>query len=358
MTKEHSHNHGYAQFIIPVFILSVLIYLVTITRESLLPFILSAALAYVLNPLVKYFVVRGFKRYFVVICLYIVFAILIFIAGYIFVNFISSQFLSFYENWPEYMEKIKVLAQDINDKVVGRYPFLAQLHLQQKLVPVITAIPQYVIGALPALSFLFLVPFISFFMLVGGDYAVKYFLDHIPSRRTELIMHVMSRIDISLGNYLRGVLTEAFLLSLIAMLGLTLMNINYAAVLAIIIGLSAMIPYLGAFVGAVIASIVAYVQFGAFMPVLKIILFFVGIRFFDDWFMQPYIMKKAVELNPALIVFALMAGWEVAGFWGIVFSIPVTCILKELLFISIEVQEAEFSWKPQPQPVRTSIPYT
>ena len=69
-------------------------------------------------------------------------------------------------------------------------------------------------------------------------------------------------------------------------------------------------------------------------------------------------MKKAVELNPALVVFSLMAGWEAAGFWGIVFSIPVTCILKELLFISVEIQETEFSWKPKPQPMRTSIPYT
>ncbi|MBO4556112.1 MAG: AI-2E family transporter, partial [Elusimicrobiales bacterium] len=344
---------------IPCFIAAVILYLVVITRQSLLPFILSAALAYVLNPLVRYFEVRGFKRYAVVIGLYIAFAVAVAVLGYIFVNFVSAQFLSFYENWPSYVEKIQIYFQAAADKAVGKYPFLEQvldqLQLQQRIVPVVTSVPQYVLGALPALSFLFLVPFISFFMLIGGDSVINYFLNHIPSRRTELFLHILSRIDISLGNYLRGMLTEAFMLFLIALLGLTFMKINYAAVLAIIIGLSGLIPYLGAFVGAVIASIVAYVQFGAFMPVLKIIMFFVCIRFFDDWFMQPYIMKKAVELNPALIVFALMAGWEVAGFWGIVFSIPVTCILKELLFISVEVQEAEFNWKPKPQPVRTSI---
>ena len=348
----------YAQFIIPGIMLLVLLYLVIITRNTLLPFILSAALAYVLNPLVNYFVLRGFKRYAVVIALYIVAGIAVSVLAYIFVNFLSGQFVSFHENWPAYVEKIKVLVQSINDKVVNKYPFLAQLKLQGKIVPLMTSVPQYILGAIPALSFLFLIPFISFFMLVANNSVVSYVLNHIPARKTELVMHVLARIDVSLGNYLRGMLTEAFLLFLIAWLGLSIMGINYAAVLSLIIGLSGLIPYLGAFVGAIIASIVAYVQFGSFFPVLKIIMFFIGLRFFDDWFMQPYIMKKAVELNPALVVFSLMAGWEAAGFWGIVFSIPVTCILKELLFISVEIQETEFSWKPKPQPTRMSIPYT
>lgn len=349
---------NYTQFVIPLVILSVILLIIKIASNSLLPFILSAALAYVINPLVNYFVIRGFKRYSVVILLYIVAAAIIFVLGYIFVNFVSSQFMSFYDNWPVYVEKMRQLFQVANDKVVVKYPFLAQFQIQHKILSMMASVPQYVLGALPALSFLFLVPFISFFMLVGGDSVINYILSHIPARRTELILHVMSRIDVSLGNYLRGMLTEAFMLFLIAMLGLTLLGINYAAVLSIIIGLSGLIPYLGAIVGAVIASIVAYVQYGSFIPVLKVLLFFLGIRFFDDWFMQPFIMKKAVELNPALVIFSLMAGWEVAGFWGIVFSIPVTCILKELLFISVEIQEAEFDWKPKPQPVRTSIPYT
>jgi putative permease len=129
-------------------------------------------------------------------------------------------------------------------------------------------------------------------------------------------------------------------------------------VIAIIIGISSLVPYLGAIVGAVLSSIVAYLQFGTFLPIFKILLFFACIRFFDDWFLQPYIMKKAVKLNPAIILLALMAGWELGGIWGVIFSIPVTCIIKEILQIAVELQETEFRWKPKPEPTRISIPYT
>ena len=86
------------------------------------------------------------------------------------------------------------------------------------------------------------------------------------------------------------------------------------------------------------------------MPIIKILAFFTGIRFFDDWFLRPYIMKKAVDLNPAIILLALMAGAEIGGIWGVIFSIPVTCIIKEILQIAVELQETEFRWKPKPEP--------
>ena len=96
----------------------------------------------------------------------------------------------------------------------------------------------------------------------------------------------------------------------------------------------------------------------ASITIIKIMIFFTGIRFFDDWVLQPYIMKKAVELSPAIILLALMAGAEIGGMWGVVFSIPVTCIVKEILQIAVELQETEFRWKPKPEPTRISIPYT
>ena len=208
------------------------------------------------------------------------------------------------------------------------------------------------------LALLFIVPFITFFMLIGGAGMLDYLVDHLPARHAEIIHHVASRIDGSLGNYLRGILTEAFVIFLIAFAGLLLMDLNYAAVIAIVIGFSSLIPLLGPIVGAVLSAIVAYLQFGTILSVIKILAFFTGIRLFDDWFLQPYIMKKAVNLNPAIILLALMVGAEIGGIWGVIFSIPVTCIIKETMQIAVELQETEFRWKPKPEPTRISIPYT
>jgi len=355
---ESGNVTNYAQFIMPALLAVAGVYFIVAAKGALLPFVLSAALAYVLNPFVNYFVVRGIKRSYVVAALYIGVGAAVCAALYIVVHLISPQMFDLQQSWPEYVDKIQNIIYSTDVKLTGKYPFLSQLHLDQKIIPVLSALPQYVLGMFPALSLIFVVPFITFFMLIGGPSLIDYILDHIPAQKTELALHIVSRINSSLGNYISGILTEAFMLFLIAFLGLSLLGLNYSAVIAVLIGFSSLIPYLGALVGAVAASIVAYLQFGSLAAVARVLLFFVCLRFFDDWFLQPYIMKRAVKLNPAVILLALMAGWEIGGFWGVVFSIPVTCIIKEILFISMELQETEFHWKPKPEPTRTSIPYT
>ena len=358
MASDTAQTKRNAQFLLPIFIALAGLYFIVQAKGAIFPFILSAALAYILNPLIKYFEVRGIKRSYAVVGLYLGVGALLFLVTYLLFHFLSYDLQSLQNEWPTYAERLQAYVTGLNAKMVKNYPFLAKVGLEQKLGHLLELVPQFILSLLPLLSYLFIIPFITFFMLAGGSGIIDYLLDHLPSRHAELILHVASRIDGSLGNYLRGILTEAFVIFLIAFTGLLLFDLNYAAAIAVLIGISSLVPYLGAMVGAVLSSIVAYLQFGAILPIIKILAFFTGIRFFDDWFLQPYIMKKAVALNPAVILLALMAGGEIGGIWGIVFSIPVTCIIKEILQIAIELQETEFRWKPKPEPTRISIPYT
>ncbi len=348
----------YSQFILPAFMAAAVIYFIVLAKGAIFPFILSAALAYVISPMIRYFEVRGIKRIYAVAGLYLSAGALLFIVIYLLFHFLSFELESLQQSWPAYMERFQNYVTGLNGRIVHNYPVLASLRLDQKLDHLIGLVPQLLLSLFPALTLLFIVPFITFFMLLGGAAIIDYILDHIPARHSELVLHIASRIDGSLGNYLRGILSEAFVIFLIAFTGLLLMDLNYSAVIAILIGVSSLIPYLGAIVGAVLSSIVAYLQFGSFISIVKVLAFFTGVRFFDDWFLQPYIMKKAVELNPAIILLALMAGAEIGGIWGVVFAIPVTCIIKEVLHIAVELQETEFRWKPKPEPTRISIPYT
>ncbi|MDD5208204.1 MAG: AI-2E family transporter [Elusimicrobiales bacterium] len=358
MQTETQNKVSYAQFILPVSIGLAAVYFIVLAKAAIFPFILSAALAYVLSPIIKYFEVRGIKRTYAVAGLYLGAGALIFIIVYVLMSLLSVELESLKQDWPSYAGRFQAFVMKFNTKLVKDYPFLSSLRLEQKLDHLLELVPQLILSVLPMMTLLFIVPFITFFMLVGGAGILDYLVDHLPARHAEIIHHIASRIDGSLGNYLRGILTEAFVIFLITFTGLLLMNLNYAAVIAITIGLSSLVPYLGAIVGAVLSSIVAYLQFGALLPIIKLLAFFTGIRFFDDWFLQPYIMKKAVDLNPAIILLALMAGAEIGGIWGVIFSIPVTCIIKEIMQIAIELQETEFRWKPKPEPTRVSIPYT
>jgi predicted PurR-regulated permease PerM len=356
--STETQKKNYMQFLLPAFIALALAYFIVLAKAAIFPFVLSAALAYILSPVIKYFEVRGIKRSYAVAGLYIGAGALVFIVVYLVFHFLSFEIESLQQSWPEYAGRIQQFVLNLNTKMISNHPYLASLRLEAKLNNFLEAAPQFLISLLPALTLLFVVPFITFFMLLGGSGILDYIIGHLPSRHAEIILHVASRIDASLGNYLRGILTESFIIFLIAFTGLIAFNLDYAAVIAIIIGISSLIPYLGAIVGAILSSIVAYLQFGTFLPIFKILILFTFIRFFDDWFLQPYIMKKAVKLNPAIILLSLMAGWELGGIWGVIFSIPVTCIIKEILQIAVELQETEFRWKPKPEPTRISIPYT
>jgi len=349
---------NFREYVLPSFIVIFTLFLIILTKGSLFPIILSATLAYVLYPLIKFLEVRGIKRIYAVLALYLIAGIGIFLAVYFLFQLVSFEFSGFQKAWGTYTQKIFHSIEGANKQLSSIFPFLSKFNISGKINLLVQEIPQLILGFMPALTLFFVVPFITFFMLLGGPEIMDYILDHIPSKYVEVILHILSRIDASLGNYMRGIITEAFIIFAIAFVGLILMQLNYAVIIAIIIGISSLVPYLGAFVGAVISSIVAYFQHGGFIYVFNILLFFGAIRFFDDWFLQPLVMKKAVKLNPAIVVFALMAGFEIAGIWGVIFAIPVTCILKELLQIMLELQETEFRWKPKPHPTRISIPYT
>ena len=358
MPTETAKKKNYAQLVLPACLGLAAVYFVVMATSAVFPFVLSAALAYILSPVIKYFEVRGIKRAYAVAGLYLGAGALLFVVVYLLFHFLSFELESLQQSWPEYAGRMQQFVLNLNAKMIKNYPFLVSLRVEQHLQHFLEAAPQLILGILPALTLLFIVPFITFFMLIGGSGILDYFIDHLPSRHAELILHIASRIDASLGNYLRGILTEAFIIFLLAFTGLIYINLDYAAVIAILIGISSLVPYLGAIVGAVVSSIVAYLQFGSFLPIVKILLFFTCLRFLDDWFLQPYIMKKAVKLNPAIILLALTGGWEIGGIWGVIFSIPVTCIIKEILQIAVELQETEFRWKPKPEPTRISIPYT
>ncbi len=355
---EPAQKTNYTQFLLPAFMAVALIYFIVLAKGAIFPFVLSAALAYITSPVIRYFEVRGIRRSYAVAGLYMGAGTMIFVVVYLLLHFLPFEIESMQQSWPAYADRLQLYVTGLNARLVHSYPFLASLRLEEKLGHLLELVPSFLVSLIPALTLLFIVPFITFFMLLGGAGIIDYLLDHIPARHSELVLHIASRIDGSLGNYLRGVVTEAFVIFLISFAGLLLMDLNYSAVIAIVIGVSSLVPYMGAIVGGILASIVAYLQFGALMPILKVLAFFTGVRFFDDWFLQPYIMKKAVKLNPAIILLALMAGGEIGGIWGVVFSIPVTCIVKEILQIAVELQETEFRWKPPPQPTRISIPYT
>lgn len=315
---------------------AVFLYAVYSLHHVLMPFLLSLALAYILNPLVNFCETRGLRRDLTVVVFYLLVASAVTMLASSLIDTVTQELSLLQSQAPMYLAKSKAMFAAMQKEVSRHLPFGAKAVAQwdaKLYAPVIEKaqnIPGYLLGLFPLLSFLFLIPFITFFLLLDGNRMIGSGIQTVPSRYVEQILHLISEVDTSLGNYLRGVIIVALIIAGASLVGLWLMGVNYALAIAVLSGVSSFVPYLGAAMGAVVGGLVAGFQFGTVMAGLKVVLLFLLIRLADEAFVQPVIAKHSVHLHPLVFLLALLIGGELFGFAGLVFGVPAACILKAL----------------------------
>jgi predicted PurR-regulated permease PerM len=222
---------------------------------------------------------------------------------------------------------------------------------------VLNRMPSFALGILPVLEIAFLVPFIGFFMIQQGPKIRDHVLGWVPSRYVEMVLGLMVEIDNSLGKYVRGISLEALCVGCVALAGFWIIDLDYALQIAIVVGLADIVPYVGPVMGAVLGGGVALFQWGSATGILKVLVVCVSVRFIEDWFIQPTVMRSAVHLHPVLIVFSLMAGAELFGFWGLLFAVPIACMVKVLLEVLWPWYRSQYGFSsPPPLPEVNRIP--
>ncbi|HAM37025.1 MAG TPA: hypothetical protein DEB40_03815 [Elusimicrobia bacterium] len=333
-------------------------------RQALLPFVLSFALAYVANPIIDMIETRGIRRFHIVLGFYLLAAFLLYLLVHYLLPLVSSEIAHLQANAPAYFAKAQKITADVQARALQRLPNtglpLEQLSAQgySSVVEQLQRIPSYVLGLFPLLSLFFLVPFITFFLLLDGPDLITALIQACPSRYVEQALHLISEIDSSLGNYLRGILIVALAITVISYLGLLVMGIKGALAIALLSGVSSFVPYLGAIMGAMVGGTAAFLQTGTLMAGLKVVLLFFGIRLADEAFLQPFIAKYSVHLHPLVFLLSLMIGGEIFGFIGLVFAVPAACILKALVRVVWDWYLSQANLRGYAPSACASVPYT
>ncbi|OGR73753.1 MAG: hypothetical protein A2X40_01920 [Elusimicrobia bacterium GWC2_65_9] len=318
-------------------------------HEVLIPFALSFAFAFLLNPVVHYFEVRGLKRTHLVICLYSLVAMVITLAAQSFLPEASRQLALLQGKAPMYFVRVQEIALRLQQEAAQTLPFgqslvnSVGLNLYEPVMAQLPKLPTYVLGLFPLFSLLFLVPFITFFMLLDSTSLLQRTVQTCPSRHVEQALHLLSEVDTSLGNYIRGVLIIVLVIGVASFVGLKTLGVDYALAVAVLAGISSFIPYLGAIMGAAVGALVAFFQFHNVSAPLQVVVLFAGIRMADEAFVQPLVSKHSIHLHPLVFLLALMLGGKLFGFIGLLFAVPAACILKALLVVGWDwyVSEAQ-----------------
>jgi predicted PurR-regulated permease PerM len=326
---------------LPVFLVGgVALFAFYQVRAALTPFLLAAAFAYVLNPVVSYFEARGLRRFHLVLCGYLgAFALAAFAyAGLKTVIVQETELLQ--TRAPGYFQQLQRAAYIQQARLTKKLPLppkIAENALESALggaLNTLQELPAHLLALLPLLAHALLIPFIGFFFLLDGPDGVGGLIQACPSRLVEQAIHLLSEIDTALGNYLRGLIIVATVIFIISFLGLFALGVDNALIIALISAVSSVVPYFGLVMGILVGGAMAFYQFGAPMAALKVAILFLAIRGLEETLIQPIIARHSLHMHAMTNLLVLILGGEMFGFLGLVFAVPAAGIIKALVSVT------------------------
>lgn len=316
---------------------ALIAYLIYLLSPILTPFLLAAILAYIGDPLVDKLEANRVPRtlgVLMVMALLIGSFVLVLI---ILVPLFEEQATTLMQNLPQYLEALRSYLSpwltrfgiDIELDIAGikqalRESLPAAQGLARKIIPTLTT------GGLALIEFvtnLVLMPVVLFYVLRDWDRMVGAIDGTIPLRWRDQVRSLARDVDRVLGQFLRGQLSVMFLLAVFYVTGLWIVGLDFALPIGILAGLLTFIPYLGAIVGFVLATLAGLIQFeslGGLIPVW--IVFFLG-QILEGMVVTPWLVGDRIGLHPVLVIFALLAFGKLFGFFGVLLALPASAAL-------------------------------
>ena len=175
--------------------------------------------------------------------------------------------------------------------------------------------------------FIVLVPMLVFFFLKDKSELVSWFVSFLPKDRPFLGL-VAQEMDEQLSNYVRGKAVEILIVGAVTYIALMVIGVNYAALLGLLVGLSVVIPYIGAMVVTIPVMMVGYIQFGWGTEFFTVVIVYGIIQGLDGNVLVPLLFSEVVNLHPVAIIVAVLAFGGVWGIWGVFFAIPLATLIK------------------------------
>ena len=150
----------------------------------------------------------------------------------------------------------------------------------------------------------------------------------MPASERESIFSVARESDEVLGGFLRGQILVMLGLATIYSIGLTIVGLDYALAIGVVSGLVSFVPYLGLVVGIVLAGLTALAQLQSFGAVAAVVAVFVVGQMFEGTLLTPKLVGDRIGLHPVLVIFAVMAGGQLFGFFGILLALPGAAVVS------------------------------
>jgi len=304
----------------------------------LAPLITAIIIAYLMQGLVEILLRRGLSSRIAFVLVYAVF-IGVFLSMLLFLlpsawnqlrrlmnelpNLISqwqASLLLLPENYPNLVSEQQI--REFINGVQGELGGYGQSVLEYSLASIPSIISTVV--------FIVLVPILVYFVMKDKSDLINWAGNFLPRNRP-LMNRIWLEMDQQISNYIRGKVLEIFIVGSVSYLMFVILGINYALLLSVLVGLSVIVPYIGATVVTIPVAAVAYVQWGIGSEFYTVLVAYGVLQLVDGNVLVPVIFSEAVNLHPVAIIAAVLVFGGIWGLAGVFFAIPLATLVKAII---------------------------
>lgn len=334
-----TNNFSDPERIILALILLAGLAVVIFMGEMLAPLFASVVIAYLLEGMIGMLERRGARRLLAVMLVFSLFLLSLLVMVLGLMPLLSSQIAQLVHN------RVPAIIESVQQGLIAlpaKYPnFLSALQAQELMRELGSMLSNFgptafsvslasISGVFTAAIYLVIMPVLVFFLLKDKTRILTWVSSYSPQDRG-LVVRVWQEMDHQIGNYVRGKFLEVVIVALATYILFAVMDLQYAMLLAALVGLSVIVPYIGAIVVTIPVLLIAYFQWGYSPDFIYLLIGYTVIQVIDGNILVPWLFSEAVNLHPVAIIVAVLVFGGLWGFWGIFFAIPLAALVNAVL---------------------------
>ena len=338
LKKWYERHFSNPQVVILALLLIVGFSIVIILGDILMPLLAAIVIAYMLEAPVMKMQARGLSRQVASISVFTLFFAFMTISFFNLIPLLFEQISQFIGELPKMIGRIQqelvLLPQEypthISTAQINEIMSMVKSEIGRFSQVVLSFSISSLQGIITWMVYVLLILILVFFFLKDKELIKSWVSGYMPRKRI-LVQQVWGEMDTQIGNYIRGKIVEIIIVGVASYIAFAVMGLNYAFLLGLLVGLSVLVPFVGATVVTIPVALTAFFQFGWSSEFGYLMLVYGIIQAIDGNVIVPLLFSEAVNLHPVAIIVAIVFFGGFWGLWGVFFAIPLATLVMAVL---------------------------
>lgn len=341
---RHWYNKYFSdpQIVVLISMLLLGFFFILLFGKYIAPVIAAIVIAYLLDGLVVFLEKIKVNRLLSVLVVFILFLTCLLCVFFILLPNLIGEVMQLFQQLPQMIRTIQkeliLLLQKypdiVSEKQVAQLSDYLVSLASEYGKKILTFSLSSVKSLIAVIIYLILVPILVFFFLKDKDLILKWFKKYIPDN-SGLVYQVFRDVNSQISKYVRGKLIEILIVWICSFIVFSIMNFEYSMLLSFLVGLSTIIPYIGAAVTYIPIMLVAFFQWGITSQFLYIVIAYSIIQLIDGNVLAPLLLAGVVNIHPVAIIVAILIFGGIWGVWGLFFAIPLATLAHVVIKVWI-----------------------